>query len=88
MMCVYRSPRHMLAFFELCLAPADYRLFRGRESIMGVDQLLGLDDHQAFCTQSLNKITLLKPEIVMWPEYQMKVNCQAQRGRLLGNIQT
>lgn len=78
----------MLAVFELCLAPADHRSFRERENIIGIDQLLELDDHQAFCTQSLNKITVLKPETVMWPDYQMKVNCQAQRGRLLGNIQT
>ena len=68
-MCVYGSPRHMLAVFELCLAPEDHRFFRGRENIMGVDQLLGLDDHQACCTRSLNKIGLLTPETVMWPDY-------------------
>jgi len=57
----------MLAFLELCLAPADHRFFRGRENIMGVDQLLGLDNHQAFCGQSLKKIAILKPETFMRP---------------------
>src|SRR5882724_11026512 len=57
-------PEYVLALFELCLALADDLFFLGCENIVGINELLRLDDHQAFYTRDLNKITLLQPQLV------------------------
>src|SRR5882724_3439771 len=57
-------PGHMLALFELCLALADDLFFLGRKYIIGVDELLGLDDHLALGARDLDEIALVQAEFV------------------------
>src|SRR4029453_18679778 len=62
--CLHVIPGNVFALFELCLAPVDNLFFFWGKDIIGVDELLGLDDHLALGACDLDKVALVQAEFV------------------------